>query len=411
VKSEPARKPAETVEAEKPAASPAADSDLDPAQPKRLPEVSVGNRPPRATPAVEAPKSVLSKSSKTHRPETDPNAVQPARPEGKSFLSEASAKSKSAKSEDSYTEIIDLCRSGLEGGLGKSDSIYARQLIAWAHNRRGELRADEDRAQEALDDFEAAVALNPKLWRAAHNRGVSYAAEGKYAEALQDFNRALQINTKFANGYFNRGEIRYEQGDFNGAIRDYSDALRLSPQDAGAYNSRGHASYRLGRFRDALADYTSAIRLDPENAAAYTNRGDAYADLGSYAEAARDYRAAIKIDPALGRAYQSAAWLMATCPDEQFRDVKLAVEAAGKAIELDGWENGLYLETLAAAQANAGDYELAQVTQARAVSLAAAGELARSQRRLELYKRGQPYREGARQTQPQVGSRQRRRPS
>jgi tetratricopeptide (TPR) repeat protein len=310
---------------------------------------------------------------------------------GRSMVDEAFAKSKAAASDNDFTEVIDLCRRGMKTGLNKSYDDYSRRLLGWAYNRRGEVRAEAGRNPEALADFEAAVEAGG-TWRAIHNRGVSYASLGRFKEAVADFNRTIKLNEKYPNAYFNRGEVSYKQGDFQGALEDYTAALRLGPPDAVVFNSRGHAFYRLQRFGDALRDYGEAIKLDPSNAAVLINRGDTYADLGRFAEAAKDFRAAVQVAPKLGRAYQSAAWFMATCPDEHYRNEKLSIDAARKAIEIDG-ENYRNLETLAAAQANAGLFAEAKETQEKAIAQATKQELVAAEKRMAVYQRDVAYRE------------------
>ena len=272
-------------------------------------------------------------------------------------------------------------------------TVYARKLSAWSYNRRGELRADSDQMNAAFEDFDSAVALDSKQWRAIHNRGVSYAMLGNQTAAISDFSKTIELNPKFANAWFNRAEMLYEKRDFAAAVRDYNQSLKLSPQDASALNSRGHALYRLQRYAEALADYNKAIEIDPSSAAALVNRGDLQSDQGNFAAAASDYRAAIKANPAMGRAYQSAAWLMATCPDDNFRNAELAIEAAQKAIELDSDAEYRYLETLAAAQANAGEFEAAIATQLKAIENAPAAVAQIYKGRVEKFRAGHPHRE------------------
>jgi tetratricopeptide (TPR) repeat protein len=125
------------------------------------------------------------------------------------------------------------------------------------------------------------------------------------------------------------------------------------------------------------------------------NRGDAYRDQGAFGPAAADFREAIRIDPKLGRAYLSAAWLMATCPDAKFRDPEKAVAAAEKALDLDGDKDYRYLDTLAAAQANAGQFDLAKATVAKALAAAPKSESPRVRQRSQLYESSRAYREGA----------------
>jgi tetratricopeptide (TPR) repeat protein len=180
-------------------------------------------------------------------------------------------------------------------------------------------------------------------------------------EAAADFDRTIQLNPRYTNAYYNRAELRYRNEDYQGAIEDYSQAIKLGPPDAAMYNGRGHAFYRMERFGDALRDYGESIKLDPSNPDPLINRGDTYADLGQYGEAAADYRAAVKVDPENARAFQAAAWLMATCSDPQYRDEALAIDAAKRAIELEG-ETFRNLSTLAAAQASANQFKQAEAT-------------------------------------------------
>jgi tetratricopeptide (TPR) repeat protein len=311
---------------------------------------------------------------------------------GKALVEQAFAQSKTATTDSHYTDIIELCRRAGKEGLKPSHDEYAKRLMSWAYNRRGEARAAEARDKEALADFEAAVELNPSSWRAIHNRGVSYAALGRTNEAVADFDRTIALNARYPNAYFNRGELRYSQGHFQEAIHDYTAAISIGPADAVMHNSRGHALYRLKRFGEALSDYGKALDLEPNNAAALVNRGDAYSDLGRYAVAAADYRAAITADPKMARGYQAAAWLMATCPDAHYRNEKLAIESATQAIQLDG-DDFRNLETLAAAQASAGKFAEAKATQEKAIAKAPSSELVAAEKRMALYQRDLAFRE------------------
>lgn len=306
-------------------------------------------------------------------------------------LRDAYERSRQARTVDDLTKIIGVCEQALTEGVSEALNKYGRELLSWTHNRRGELLAEQGAEEDALADFHRSVELDGTRWKAVHNRGVSLAMLGRTQEAIADFSRTISLKPDYPNAYFNRGELRYDLGDYQAAIADYDRTIQLAPRDGAAFNSRGHAYYMLGDYRRALSDYGEAIRLDPQNAAAYTNRGDAYVDMGQFQRAANDYRAAIRIDPNLGRAYQSAAWLMATCPDEQFRNPDLAVEAANKAIELDG-EDYHYLDTLAAALASAGRFDEAIDIQNRVVQTAPAEIAGPYTERLELYRSGRPFR-------------------
>jgi tetratricopeptide (TPR) repeat protein len=309
-------------------------------------------------------------------------------------IKDAFEKSKTAAALADYTAIIDECQSGLEQGAKSDAAMYAKKLQAWAHMKRGEKLAEQRDTNASLADFEAAIKLDPKLAKAFHNRGVSRAELGDTKGAMSDFSEVVRLNPAFDKAWYNRGELKYEQGDFLNALADYNKAIELQPRDGGYFNSRGHTNYRLGRLREALSDYNRSVQIDPNNAAALVNRGDAYREQAIYGPAASDYKDAIKIDPRLGRAYLSASWLMATCPDQRYRDPDRAVSAAQKAVELDGDKDYRYLDTLAAALASAGRFDEAKATAEKAAKRAPVKEAASIRKRMELYTEGRAFREG-----------------
>jgi len=89
------------------------------------------------------------------------------------------------------------------------------------------------------------------------------------------------------------------------------------------------------------------------------------------------------------------AWTLATCPDATVRNGEEAVDAATKACELTQWKNGGWIDTLAAAYAEAGDFQRAIEFEERALQTGTATEPERRemQKRLALYRKSQPYRD------------------
>ncbi len=144
----------------------------------------------------------------------------------------------------------------------------------------------------------------------------------------------------------------------------WTHALNHAPggRSGKAHNGLGTALFREGKFAEAAAHYDEALRLDPRDAEAHNNR----------------------------------AMVMAACPDAKYRDGKRALEAATHACELTGWNAPYYLDTLAAAYAEAGDFGAAVQWQTRAIELLSDDWKKDSYRsRLALYQAGRPYREGA----------------
>jgi tetratricopeptide (TPR) repeat protein len=160
------------------------------------------------------------------------------------------------------------------------------------------------------------------------------------------------------------------------------------------YYARARAQFDKRRNKAAIADYSEALRLVPDFSNAYHDRGVAYEAAGRFKAALLDYGRAIEANPDFASALNSKAWLLATAPDASVRDGALAVSLATRALRLVAYPE--HRDTLAAAYAEAGQFDEA----ARAQALAVAG-LRRTgrillipayERRLALYRAGRPYR-------------------
>jgi tetratricopeptide (TPR) repeat protein len=129
---------------------------------------------------------------------------------------------------------------------------------------------------------------------------------------------------------------------------------------------------------------------------AYYNRAQNMIIDGRFDEAISDYEAAVRVDPGYALAFNALAWLRATCPTAELRDGAEAIESATKANELTNWKKADYVTTLAAAYAEAGDFDAAVKWQKNAIDLLTEKQehlRADFEERLKLYQSGKPYRE------------------
>ncbi len=137
-----------------------------------------------------------------------------------------------------------------------------------------------------------------------------------------------------------------------------------------------------------------AIRLDSRHTLAYCHRGNAWAALDKFDKALADFNEAIRIDDKCVRAHGSRAWIWSTCPDAKYRDGKKAVASATRACELTEWRDSPLLDVLAAACAEAGDFESAVKWQTTADALRRDDlEKATGQARLKLFQQKKPVRD------------------
>ncbi len=118
------------------------------------------------------------------------------------------------------------------------------------------------------------------------------------------------------------------------------------------------------------------------------------ANKGDYRSALELYAQAIRLREDYEHAHYQLAWLLATCPADGVRDGKRAVEHARRACELTNWEDASSLDTLAAANAEAGSFDDAIRWARQAVDLTDDPQKKQEiSARLDLYESRRPYRE------------------
>jgi len=267
-----------------------------------------------------------------------------------------------------------------------TSDAYHRRAVAW--RKRGEL-------DSAVADFTEAIRRDPKAGAVFNGRGVAWDDKQEYDKAIIDYTEAIRLDPTDARAFYNRGNAWWYKQEYDRAVADYTEAVRLDPTFALAFNHRRVAWCDQKAYDQAVADFTEAIRLDPTGAVAYYNRGVAWEAKREYGKAIADYTEAIRLDPKDPSAFNGRAWLWATCPDGRYRDGKRAVKSARKAWARRGWSEPIIFGTLAAAYAEAGQFDKAVKYQTKALESPeyekAYGETARQ--RLTLYEQRQPYRD------------------
>jgi tetratricopeptide (TPR) repeat protein len=134
------------------------------------------------------------------------------------------------------------------------------------------------------------------------------------------------------------------------------------------------------------------VQLAPNDAYAAACRADLLTDVGRYSDALAEYNRALSVDAKSTQANCGLAWLLATCPDSALRNPALALERANQAIEQGGQKDAVSYDSLAAAQANAGDFTAAMDSIRKAIELAPADERHAYRERQVVYQQAKPYR-------------------
>lgn len=216
----------------------------------------------------------------------------------------------------------------------------------------------------SFHDAASAQPSDVERWRRYADPGVEHLAEKRYDRAIELFTAALQRDARgkaASRVYELRGDAYAGKGDMERARADYARAAQYEAKTAEEYSDRAYLHQKRGDYKAAIADYSRAAELRP-NEASFVN---------------------------------SIAWVKATALSGAARDGKAAIQLAQRACEMRKWKNSDFIDTLAAAHAEAGDFTQAVAFQKRAVEMVSRFHPSRKgkEERLALYQRKKPYRE------------------
>jgi tetratricopeptide (TPR) repeat protein len=274
------------------------------------------------------------------------------------------------------------------------EAIRLAPKNATAYASRGDAWMDKKAYDMAVRDYDTAIRFDPKDWFPYYRRAKAWIALKDYDKAMQYCEEGIRLNPRSALILNLRVEVWIARKDFDRVIEHYSEAIQVNPKDASNYGNRGVFLTAKKDFDRAIRDFDTAIQLDPNSAWAFGIRAKAWIDKKEYRKVLDDFNEAIRLDPKSEHAYGDFGWFLATCPDEKFRDGTRAVQMATKACELSGWKSGPQMENLAAAYAEAGQFDQAERYQRKALADPDCSSDAKSRRRLEIYGQRKPVREG-----------------
>ena len=141
---------------------------------------------------------------------------------------------------------------------------------------------------------------------AFNNRGVARKVKGEYDEALQDYDQAIRLDPNSASHYNNRGVIYRIKHDYDRAIADYGEAIWLKSDYPAAYYNRALAYSDKGDYDRALEDFRVVLSFDPKNALALYARGKTQLKKGDAEAGNADIAAAEAINPHVAEQYKES---------------------------------------------------------------------------------------------------------
>jgi tetratricopeptide (TPR) repeat protein len=266
------------------------------------------------------------------------------------------------------------------------------------HNNLATALARAGKLAEAIPQYERALELNPQYHAIHDSLGQALTSAGRPDEAIAHFVKALEAYPESADLHDNLGRALAMKDRLDDAMAEFQKAAQLDPRSAEARNNMGRILASKGRLGDAIPYFQKAVEIDPDFAEAHQFLGAAlYYARGQVQEALAQWREALRVRPDYVPALNEAAHVMAACSEESARNGPEAVKLAERAVKLSGGQEAIYLDTLAAAYAEAGRFNEAVETARRGLEIATGRGQSQLREglaaRMRLYEARKPYRD------------------
>lgn len=140
----------------------------------------------------------------------------------------------------------------------EADRIMALML-------RANIYIQTDRPQQALEDLNSVVALDPSNYVAVYQRANTYYTLGDYSSAKPDYQRLQRMNTRSPEAFVGLARIAVKEGNL-GIANEYLDqAVNSDPGNSDLYVRRATVRRDMGNDQGAVEDLIVALAVDSHN--------------------------------------------------------------------------------------------------------------------------------------------------
>ena len=174
-----------------------------------------------------------------------------------------------------------------------------------------------------------------------NNLGASLLQQGKVDEAVAEFQKALALDPKYTAAHLNLGYAYDRKGQIDEAMAQYQKVIALEPGNVFAHNNLGVLYDKKGLYAEAIKEFEQVLQVDPSNATARDNLERAKSSKGIAQEREERFaqaRKEVEARPNDPRAAYNLGRLHAS-----FGEKNQALEWLAKALEL-GFDDVKFLK-------------------------------------------------------------------
>lgn len=160
----------------------------------------------------------------------------------------------------------------------------------------------------AIDGYNRALFLNPKVPDVYNNLGVALRAQGKLEAAVACYRRSLVLRAGSASVYSNMGNALREMGRLQTAVASHQQAIKLAPNNPEAYYNLGLALRDSGQVDQALACFGRTLALKADHVDCHWDRALTLLTKGEFGPGFDEYEWRWKLERSPPRGYTQPLW-------------------------------------------------------------------------------------------------------
>lgn len=174
----------------------------------------------------------------------------------------------------------------------------------------GRLDYDAHLYNRAIQHFQIATGLAPRMADAYDNLGLCYFYLNQNSKAIANFHKSIQLNHELGHPsawpYLNLAITLEFMNRMTAAETNLQEAIRLDPRIASAHYQMGNILEQQGKLKSAIHEYTTAAHLDKYYAKPHFALARIYQRLGSKALAQEEVQQYLRIHNHSNAAHKSS---------------------------------------------------------------------------------------------------------
>ncbi len=168
----------------------------------------------------------------------------------------------------------------------------------------------DGRLEQAMEQWQAALRIQPDFAEAHYALGLGYLAAGNPATAVSRFHETLHHASHWPNVYEALGVAYYESHEYVLAEQAWRQALALKPDLPKVHANLGLLRLQEEKYQEAIGHFRDALSLQPELVSAHYNLGVALFAKGDEFASVKPLETALSLNSRLtsARLLLGAAW-------------------------------------------------------------------------------------------------------